>query len=169
MQNSDDVNYPKSVCDHRKVKKFSQLAGSLASREKSLKLLWLGFLSRPPCVNLKFLSFFLVFEGERRVQNFLVPPQWCGSFSSVFSRARWCNWRLRLLWVVGVVFENICTVSGKWNITRVVSWLYGWVHKILRLPPLLAQLHVPNLGDSQAADSMRSQFLIPALWNLFSE
>ena len=41
---------------------------------------------------------------------------------------------LMLLWVMGVGFANICTVSGKWNVTRVVLKLYGWVCKILRLP-----------------------------------
>ena len=40
---------------------------------------------------------------------------------------------LMLLWVMGVGFENTCTVSGKSNATRVVQRLYGWVYKILRL------------------------------------
>ena len=45
-----------------------------------------------------------------------------------------------LLWVMGVRFENTCKISGKWNVTRVVSRLYGLVYNILRLPPLLVEL-----------------------------
>ena len=33
----------------------------------------------------------------------------------------------------GVGFENTCSVSGKWNVSRVALSLYGWVYKILRL------------------------------------
>ena len=29
-----------------------------------------------------------------------------------------------------VGFENTCTVSGKWNVSRVMPRLYGWVYKI---------------------------------------
>ena len=70
---------------------------------------------------------------------------------------------------MGVALENTCTVSGKWNVTRVVPKLYGRVYTILRLLPLLVELQVPNLGDSQAAGSVYSQFLIPALSNLCSD
>ena len=35
--------------------------------------------------------------------------------------------RLILLWVIGVVRENTCTVSGKSNFSRVHPKLYGWV------------------------------------------
>ena len=35
--------------------------------------------------------------------------------------------------------------------------------------PLLIELQVPNLGDSQAACSMRNEFSIPNFWNLCSE
>ena len=37
-----------------------------------------------------------------------------------------------LLLVKGVGFENICTVSGKYNVSRVVQRLYGWIYKIIR-------------------------------------
>ena len=70
---------------------------------------------------------------------------------------------------MGVGFENTCPVSGKWDVTRVVPILFGRVYKILRLLPLLVELQVPNLVDSQAAGSMHSQFLIPALSNLCSD
>ena len=58
-----------------------------------------------------------------------------------------------LLWVMGVRFENTLTDSGKRNVTSVVSRHYEWVFKILRLPLLLFELQVPNLGDSLAAGS----------------
>ena len=41
-----------------------------------------------------------------------------------------------LLWVMVVGFENTCTVSGKWNVSKVIPRLYGWVYKTLRLSPL---------------------------------
>ena len=37
-----------------------------------------------------------------------------------------------LLLVKGVGFEKICTVSGKYNVSRVVPRLYGWICKIIR-------------------------------------
>ena len=43
---------------------------------------------------------------------------------------------LMLLWVMGVGFENTCTVSRKWNVSRVTARLYGWLYKNLRLSPL---------------------------------
>ena len=42
-------------------------------------------------------------------------------------------WRVMLLRVMGVGFENTCAVSEKWNVSRVIPRLYGWVYKILRL------------------------------------
>ena len=44
-----------------------------------------------------------------------------------------------LLWVMGVEFENICTVSGKWNLSRVIPRLYRWACKTLRLSPLVVK------------------------------
>ena len=41
-----------------------------------------------------------------------------------------------LLLVMVVGFENTCTVSGKWNVSRVIPRLYGWVYKTWRLFPL---------------------------------
>ena len=37
--------------------------------------------------------------------------------------------RLMVHWVMGVEFENTCINSEKWNISRVISRLYGWMHK----------------------------------------
>ena len=42
-----------------------------------------------------------------------------------------------LLWVMGVGFYNTCTVLGKWNVSRVIPRLYGWVCKTLRLSLLV--------------------------------
>ena len=44
-----------------------------------------------------------------------------------------------LLWVTGVGFEGTCTVSGKWNVSRVIPRLYVWVCKTLRLSPLVVK------------------------------
>ena len=52
---------------------------------------------------------------------------------------------------LGVDFENTCTVSEKWNVSRV----YGWVYKTLRLFPLAVEYSVVVMTvDSQ---SRRSQ------------
>ena len=40
---------------------------------------------------------------------------------------------------LSVEFENICTVSGKRNVSRVIPRLYGWVYKTLRLSPLAVE------------------------------
>ena len=45
-------------------------------------------------------------------------------------------WGLMLLWEMSVGFENTCTASGKWDVFRVISRLYGWVYKTWRLFPL---------------------------------
>ena len=181
--------------------KLSRLAESLASREKSLELSWSSLLPRPPWVNLSFYLLFLLFEGRRRVQDFLVLPQEFGSFPSVLWRAGWRNlvcgvfvddkvnggwflfyWRLMLLWVMVVGFENIYTVSGKLNITRVlpgilrlpyiISWAAG--SQSGRLPSSgfpISDYHygLPiNQWDS-SFNPIGSQYSIPALWNLCSE
>ena len=41
-----------------------------------------------------------------------------------------------LLWVMGVGFENTCTVSGKENVFKVIPRLYGWIYKTLKFFPL---------------------------------
>ena len=111
-----------------------------------------------------------MFNGGRRAQDFLVLPQQFMSFPSVFfvdekADGGWILFYLRLvlLWVIGVGFKNTSTLSVKWNVTRIVSKLFGWVYIILSFPSLLVELQVPNFGDFQAACSMRDQFLIPAL------
>ena len=121
--------------------KRSKLAFSQASREKFLKLSWSGLL---PCVNLSFYLFVSCVWWRRRSQIFLALPQWFRSFPSVFFVDYKANggsillcWRLMLLWVIGVGFDNTSTLSVKWNITRIVSKLFGWVYIILRFPSLL--------------------------------
>ena len=36
-------------------------------------------------------------------------------------------------------FDNTCTVSEKWNVSRVIPRLYGWVYKSSRLTPLVVE------------------------------
>ena len=38
--------------------------------------------------------------------------------------------------VVG--FENTCTFLSKWNVSRVVTWLYKWISKILKTTPIIS-------------------------------
>ena len=72
-----------------------------------------------------------------------------------------------LLWVVGVGFDNICAVSGKWTVSSVISRLYEWVYKTLWLSPLVLEHSVVVM--SARLNPMRSQFSISILWNLCSE
>ena len=98
-------------------------------------------------------------EGKKWVQEFLVFPQGFWSFSSLISRARWCdlvrfNWRLVLLCVIGVGFERTCIVSGKWNVSK-NSHSVGSQSFVI-------------IAGSQSGDSssnpMCSQFSVVALW-----
>ena len=75
---------------------------------------------------------------------------------------------LMLLWVIGVGFDNTCTVSAKWNVYRVIPRLYGWVYKTLRLFPLVVVEHSVVVVSARL-NPMGSQFSIPVLWNLCSE
>ena len=44
-----------------------------------------------------------------------------------------------LLGLMGVEFENTCTVSGKCTVSRVIPRFYGWVYKTLRISPLVVK------------------------------
>ena len=111
-------------------------------------------------------------ERGKWVQNFLVLPQGFRSFHTVFLQARWRNLvRVERLWISKPIVVDFCSiaswcysgwwlwdlrtlaVSGKWNVSRVIPRLYGWVYKILRLPKLLVELWVPNQGSSQLVGS----------------
>ena len=63
--------------------------------------------------------------------------------------------------------DNTCKVSGKWNVSRIIRKLYGWVYRTLRLSPSVVEHSV--LVMSARMNPMCSQFLIPDLWNLCSE
>ena len=72
-----------------------------------------------------------------------------------------------LLWVMGVRFNNTRAVSGEWNVSRVISRLYGWVYKTLRLSTLVVEHSVVVMRAR--LNPMSTQFLILVLWNLSSE
>ena len=67
---------------------------------------------------------------------------------------------------MGMGFDNTCAVSGKWNASKVIPRLYGWVYKTLRLSPLVVEYSVVVM--STRLNLMGSQFSIPVLWNLCS-
>ena len=56
---------------------------------------------------------------------------------------------------MGEGFENICTVSGKWNVPSVMPRLYGWVYKTLRLTPVVVEHSVVVM--TAGSQSRRSQ------------
>ena len=92
-----------------------------------------------------FIFLFLVLirwnEKGRWVQDFLSSSQKFESFHLDLPRTKRLNlvWLvfvfrgLMLPWVMQVGFYITCTVLGKWNVSRVIPRLYGWVYKILRL------------------------------------
>ena len=45
-----------------------------------------------------------------------------------------------LLWVMGVGFGNTYIVSWRWNVSRVIQILFGWVYKTLKLSPLVVNI-----------------------------
>ena len=67
------------------------------------------------------------------------------------------DWSLKLLWEMRVGFENTCTATGKWNVSRVIPRLYGWVCKIWRLFPLADEKSVAIMTAS--SQSRRSQIV----------
>ena len=50
------------------------------------------------------------------------------------------------------IWEHLHSL-GKWNVSRVIPRLYGWVYKLFITPSLSVELRVPNQGDSQSAGS----------------
>ena len=58
-------------------------------------------------------------------------------------------------------FDNICTVSGKSNVSRVIPRLYRWVYKTLRLSQLVVEHSVVVM--SARPNTMGSQFSVPVL------
>ena len=72
------------------------------------------------------------------------------------------------------IWEHLHLVSGKWNVSRIIPKLHGWIYKALRLS-LLAVQHIVEVmtPGSQSRrtqiESMGSQFSISVLLNLCSE
>ena len=105
---------------------------------------WCSWTEWEHWVNIRFYLFLSGVnqkdEGGRWVQDFLVTPvflrvSWC--IQCVWSVCRWLShwwlfflfcWRLMLLWMMGVGFENTCAVSRKWYVSRDVPRLYEWVY-----------------------------------------
>ena len=137
-------------------------------------------------VNLRFYLFIFginqVEQGREVIPRFPVvtPVVWelpLRPITSVWSVCRWLangGWFLFCCrWMMGVGFENTCIGSGKWNVSRVISRLCGWVNKTLRLSPLTVEHSVIGMtADNQdypRLNPMGSQFSIPISWNLCSE
>ena len=125
-------------------------------------------------------------EKGRWGQDFLLSPQvvWELPLRRTTREVAWFRvwnvWRwLSQCWLVfvllgvdatrsdGVGFSNHCTVSSKWNVSRIILRIYGWVYKTLKLFPLVVEYSVAVM--SARLNSMGSQFLILVLWNLRSE
>ena len=65
-------------------------------------------------------------------------------------------------------FKDTCTVPGKLNAFTVISRLYGWVYKTLKLNPLVVAHRVVGMTpgshqDYPRVNIMGSQFSIPNL------
>ena len=95
-------------------------------------------------------------EKGRWVQDFLLSSKGYESFHSDLAQVR-CrnlvclfNWGLMLLWLIGVGFDNTCTVSGKWNVFREY-------YKSDSSGALLIQSHSKN----------KPSFLYAPFWTLF--
>ena len=54
-----------------------------------------------------------------------------------FCSVRRCS--VMLLWVMGVGFENPCTVWDKWNVSVVISRINEWGYNRLRVPLIIAE------------------------------
>ena len=65
------------------------------------------------------------------------------------------------LWIMVVGLDNTCIVSEKWDVSRVISRLYGWVYETLRFSPLVVEHGVVVM--SVRLNPLGSQFSIPVL------
>ena len=74
-------------------------------------------------------------------------------------------WGLMLLWMMGVELDNTFAISGKWNLSKVILRLYGWVYKTLRLSPLVVE-HIVVVTSARL-NPMGNQFSIPVLKFVF--
>ena len=63
---------------------------------------------------------------------------------------------------MGVGFKNTCTVLGKWNISKVVPGLFGWIYKTNKIVRSAFSLQVTSV-DAQPgklrSNPRRKQFL----------
>ena len=143
---------------------------------------WCSWTKQEDWVNRRFYLFISCVnqvEWEREMRH---PGVW--ELPLKLTQARWHNlvrvecfrvcfawllfyWVLMLLWVVSVGFDNTCTLSGKWNVSKVIPRFSGWVYKTLRLFPLVVKHSVEVM--SVRLNPMGSQFSIPVVWNLCSE
>ena len=75
---------------------------------------------------------------------------------------------------MGVGFENTCSASGKWNISRVVQKLCGWVDETIRVrlistESILKAITVVSQKDDARLVPRRVQLSFLLLWSLCSE
>ena len=92
--------------------------------------------------------------------RFLLLPQGFESFPS--------DLPLMLLWVMNVGFENTCTISRKWNVSRVIRSIYRWIYKILRLSPLAVEHRVVVMtAGSQSRQAQMEFYWLPIFNFLF--
>ena len=113
-----------------------------------------------------FVFLFLVFirsnEEGKWVQDFLLLSQSIKVGPSKLPWARWgilkcveCLQMIKSL-VLGLCsidcdatpsmeFENTCTVSGKWNVSRVIPRLFEWKYKTIRIFLLAVELSVVDM------------------------
>ena len=81
--------------------------------------------------------------------------RWLSQWWFVFAYWGWCYSE----WWCG--FDNTCAVLGKWNVSRVIPRLYGWVYKTSTLSTVV-QHNVAVI--SERLNPTGSQFSIPVFW-----
>ena len=64
-----------------------------------------------------------------------------------------------------VGFDNTCTVSGRWNVFRVIPRLYGWVYKTLRLSPYVVKYNIVVMNVS--LDPMGNRQFLFSFYEIF--
>ena len=141
---------------------------------------WCSWTKQESWVNIRCIFLFLVLIRWNEEGRWVTLAVWelpvtyyelDGIIWCVWSVCRWLSqwwfWGLMLLRVMGVGFDNICTVSRKWNFSRVIPRLYGWVNKTLRLSPLVVDHNAVVM--SARLNPIGGQFLILVLWNLCSK
>ena len=116
---------------------------------------WCSWTKQEGWVNIRFIFLFLVlirWNEKGRWVALAIKSMMVGfCFIGGWCYSEWWVWDLITL-----------AVSGKWNVSRVIPRLYGWVYKTLRLSLLVVKHSVVVMtAGSQSRQSQIESYVLP--------